>query len=249
MINDIDALSRRERAIIAGIFLSKFGRKVLAEFGFSTFRQAFNVLGYATDTKPSSVKLYRDEFDSLFPNGRHGWNRSPREYCTDILKEVDDMCFDEFAGLIKAIVVENKDIILPGKKIARSVFSAQRLITGETAERYFTATYGEIPRFRGYDCHDTTKTGCGFDFRLSNGSMYFCVEVKGMNERHGTVMLTEKEYETAKETGDRYCLFIVRNFKAKPEHIMFFNPANNAGLAFSKHETTVIQTSYNTSII
>lgn len=248
MIDGIEILNQRERAIITGIYLSKFDKAALNEFGFDTFRQAFNVLGYATGTKPSSVKLYRDEFDSYFPNNRHGWNRGVRDYCKNILKEVDGLSFDEFSNLVKAIVTGNKDIILPGKRLPKSTFSVQRLITGEAAEQYFTSVYGDIPQFIGYTCHNTTKTGCGFDFKLSRDRSFFCIEVKGLNDRKGSIMMTEKEYETAKDVGETYCLFVVRNFKEKPEHSLFFNPANNADLTFRKQETNVVRISYNAAI-
>ena len=241
-------LDRRDKAILTGIYLSKFGGDALAEFGFKTYTEAFNVLGYATGTRPSSVKLYRDEFDQLIPNGRHGWKRGVRPYCLHVLNAVEGASFGEFSNIIKAIVAGTPYIALPGSGTAKTTFSAQRLVTGEAAERYFMQNYRKITEFEGYECHDTTKAGCGFDFMLAKGNDSFCVEVKGLNERQGSVMMTEKEHDTALLVGAKYCLFVVSNFRQRPEHTLFFNPILNAKLAWQKEERTETIVTYNTKI-
>ena len=56
--------------------------------------------------------------------------------------------------------------------------------------------------------NDTTNLACGFDFRLTLEDMPdYYVEVKGMSGESGSVLLTENEYEVAKCTKERYCLF------------------------------------------
>jgi len=58
--------------------------------------------------------------------------------------------------------------------------------------------------------------------------------------------MTEKEYTVANDLGERYCLFLVKNFIMKPTHKYVFNPLNS-GLSFKKIERAVVQTSYSTS--
>lgn len=245
---DITSFTQRDKAVLTGIYLSKFGDKALREFGFSSYKQAYNVLGYALKTKPTSIKLYRDEFDSVFPNRRHGWNREPRGYCMEVLAKANDADFDEFSDLIRAATAKEPASIVPHSETSRRTFSARRLITGEAAEEYFKMNYASIEAFKGYTLHDTTRMGCGFDFKLTLASQFYCIEVKGLDILNGNVMMTEREYETAQETGARYCLFVVRNFHEKPEHIMFFNPTSDCRLHFTKHKRITTEVSYTTDI-
>ena len=67
--------SVRDRAILIGLFLSKFDKKGIEALGFSNFSEAFNTLGLSIGAKPASLKNYRDEFDPLFPNKRMGWHK------------------------------------------------------------------------------------------------------------------------------------------------------------------------------
>lgn len=94
---------------------------------------------------------------------------------------------------------------------------------------------------------DTTNFACGFDFKLSFTTNFFCVEVKGLNANNGNIMLTEKEYGVADELRAHYCLFIVKNFVEKPYHQFFFDPLNS-GLAFQKNERIVKQINYSALI-
>lgn len=241
-------ISNHDKAILIGLYLSKYSEKALEEFGFSTYRQAYNVLGYATHTKPTSVKLYRDEFDAVFPNGRKGWPRGLKKYYHSYLDRTAGLTFDDFSTIVKTFVANDAEISLPGNGLPRRVFSAQRLITGEAAEEYFRQEYATVDAFDGFECHDTTKAGCGFDFKLTRGNDFFCVEVKGLNEMEGSVMMTENEYATATAAGNRYCLFVVRNFKRRPCHDTYFNPVGSGQLNWSKHETIVTVTSYKTTV-
>ena len=78
-------MTRREKSVLAGLFLSKFDFEGLKFLGFDNFTEAFNVIGLALGVQPASIKNYRDEFDPLFPNERRGWHkREIRKYCKDI---------------------------------------------------------------------------------------------------------------------------------------------------------------------
>lgn len=108
-----------------------------------------------------------------------------------------------------------------------------RLITGKAAEEYFVLNYANIEPFCNYSLIDTTNMGCGFDYKLSLGTDNFYIEVKGINERQGNVSMTEKEYNMAEDLMERYCLFIVSNFKKTPEHQLFLIPLIQVILSFN----------------
>jgi hypothetical protein len=101
----------RDKAILMGLYLSKFDTTALQELGFDGFRQAYNALGYTIGAKPNSIKNYRDEFDPYFPNGRQGWcNRELRDYCKEYLDKYSPLEFAPFTELIKSFLIQNYDV-------------------------------------------------------------------------------------------------------------------------------------------
>jgi hypothetical protein len=245
------AFSNRDKAILIGLYLSKYDNIALVELGFDGFNQAFNILGYSIGVKPASIKNYRDEFDPYFSNQRKGWHkRALRDYCKQFHDTYSALALPEFTGLIKSFVIQNYDIEriieqTEKKDYAESV--AKRLITGKAAEEYFKINYGNIEPFIGYDLKDATNLACGFDYKLSLNSNFYCVEVKGLNVNTGNILMTEKEYSVANNLKDNYCLFIVKNFAEKPNHRYIFNPIDN-GLDFKRIERQVVQVSYSMAV-
>ncbi len=243
--------SSRDKAILIGLYLSKFDLEGLDALGFEGFIQAYNALGYSIGFKPASLKNYRDEFDPYFPNPRVGRHkRALREYCKKILDNFGSLSLITFTDLIKSFVIKNYEIEEFIEKIEKRDTSetvAKRLITGRAAEEYFKANYLSENEFRNHDLTDTTIMACGFDFKLSLHSDFYCIEVKGVNTTTGSIAMTEKEFFVANELKSKYCLFIVTNFIEKPRHQLFFDPLNSR-LNFKKTERHVIQINYSTSI-
>jgi len=249
-INDID---KRDKAILMGLFLSRFDKQALDSFGFTGFRQAYNVLGLSIGVKPNSINNYRDEFDPYFPNTRKGWHkRELRDYCKAYMDVTSDMSFDEFYSVIKHIldggIIDDSDIVKERKVVSRG-FMANRLITGKAAEEYFVMNYQSVDVFQNYKLQNTTQMGCGFDFKLSLAQKHFYVEVKGINEKSGSILMTEKEHSVADDLRDLYCLFIVSNFRKTPEHHLFFNPLYVPQLEFKRQERIITQISYSAKMI
>jgi len=243
--------SNRDKAILIGLYLSKFDEEGLKELGFDAIVQAFNTLGYSIGVKPASIKNYRDEFDPYFPNQRKGWHkRSLRDYCKKILDDFSSVNFYDFTELIKSFLIPNYEIeklVENIQKKDRSESVAKRLITGKSAEEYFKINYQTINHFKDYELKDTTSLACGFDFKLSLQTSFYCVEVKGLNMSAGNIMMTEKEFFVANELKQQYCLFVVMNFAEKPYHEYLFDPLNSR-LSFKKVERQVTQVSYSTTI-
>jgi len=254
MILDSSRIPTREKLILTGIYLSKFGPLGLKKLGFRTYAEAYNVVGYALGSRPSSIKNYRDEFDPIFPNARKGWHkREIREYCKKVLDEYGKLDFASFTGLMKSFVgydentwsgIKTKD---DGEERASGF--ARRLITGLAAERYFESVHSTLPEFQGYSMENTTQLGCGYDFRLSRQGAgdFLAVEVKGISEKAGSVLLTPREYEAATELQNSFYLFVVKNFQKEPYHELFVNPIAGK-LQFTRTERVLIQVSWLTRI-
>lgn len=234
--------------------MSKFDTAGLGLLGFDSFTEAFNVIGYALAGKPASIKNYRDEFDPLFPNPRFGWRKRPtREYCLKVMMEYGNLDLETFGTLVKSFVnfsdlespaEENND----GDSDLESAF-ARRLITGLAAEKYFETVLPSISQFHNYNLEDTTRLGCGYDFRLRNQTSdeFLAVEVKGLRDKSGGISLTPKEYRVAASLTDRFYLFVVKNFRESPFHEIYKNPISSP-LVFERKERVVIQISWQTTI-
>ncbi|MDR3131464.1 MAG: DUF3883 domain-containing protein [Treponema sp.] len=247
-----NVFSVREKAILIGLYLSKFDTLGLHELGFDSAIQAFNVFGYSIGVKPASIKNYRDEFDPYFPNQRKGWHkRELRDYCSEIMLRFESLNFNDFTRLIKNLTINNYEIekfvkqFSTENKTEESV--AKRLLTGKAAEEYFKKNYLSVPEFIGHGLFDATNLACGFDFKTMWDNEFYCVEVKGLNLSYGNIMMTEKEFVIARELKWKYCLFVVANFAETPYHKLYFNPVDGR-LDFQRVERKVIQTSYVTSI-
>jgi hypothetical protein len=250
MVLSSQQIAKREKLILVGLYLSKYDSLGLKTLGFESFVEAFNVIGYALGSKPASIKNYRDEFDPLFPNPRKGWHkRQIREYCLKILAAYKSLDFESFTGLIKSFVGYDENVwseVQPkADKGETESYFAKRLITGLAAEQYFEAIQPSLPEFKGYVMENTTRLGCGYDFRLrtENGEDFLAVEVKGLKERMGSLSLTPKEHDVAVSLRDRFFLFVVKNFQELPFHEIFQNPLSGR-LQFRKTERVMVQVSW-----
>ncbi len=246
-------IATREKLILVGLYLAKYDSLGLKRLGFDNFTEAFNVIGYAMASKPASIKNYRDEFDPLFPNRRKGWHkRKTRSYCRDVFEEYRTLDLESFTGLIKSFVGYDENFwseLAPKEKPSAQSNFAQRLITGLAAERYFESVRPSLPEFKGYAVHNTTNLGCGYDFRLEieRSKDFLAVEVKGLQDVTGNLSLTPKEHELAAELGDRFFLFVVKNFRESPFHEIFRNPLSSK-LRFTKKERVIVQVSWLASV-
>src|SRR5260221_251227 len=165
MLLNPERIAAREKLILAGLYLSKYDSLGLKKLGFESFREAFNVIGYALGSRPNSIKNYRDEFDPLFKNKRQGWHKRPRrEFCMEIYKKYKDLDLETFVTLLKSFVgydenalstVESKEEQKEGES-----FFAKRLVTGLAAEHYFEAIQPKLAEFKNYKLENTTRLGC-----------------------------------------------------------------------------------------
>lgn len=254
MVLQQEQIPTREKLILAGLYLSKYDSAGLKQLGFESFVEAFNVIGYALGARPASIKNYRDEFDPLFPNRRKGWHkRATREYCLKVYQEYKSLDLESFTGLVKSFVGYDENLwseVRPkdDEKDGESNF-AKRLITGLAAEQYFEAVQPRLAEFKDCTVENTTRLGCGFDFRLRAGTRaeFLAVEVKGMKEQNGSVSLTPKEYQVASNLTERFYLFVVKNFRESPFHEIYQNPLAGS-LRFTKKERVMVHVSWLTTV-
>ena len=248
------AFTSRDKLVLAGLYLSKFDMVGVRHLGFESFTEAFNVIGYALGSKPASIKNYRDEFDPQNSNQRKGWHKRPmRPYCREIFEKCNQLELEVFTKLLQSFLdteSDNEIFVSPGEsELKAEERFAQRLMTGHAAEQYFEAFRATVPEFSGYEIENTTRFGCGYDFRLhpSGGSDFLAVEVKGLREKTGSILLTPKEHSVASRMLDRYFLFVVRNFRETPTHEVYRDPLSGI-LPFKRIERTIIQVSWVTPI-
>ena len=245
-------MAKREKLILAGLFLSRFDTLGLALLGFESFKEAFNVIGFALGGKPASVKNYRDEFDPHFPNPRSGWHqRSLRLHCAKVLKEHENLDIQTFCALIKSFVgyEEKASTEVVADEDENDSAFARRLITGLAAEQYFEAIQPSLSEFSEYVVENTTRLGCGYDFRLRSKSdePFLAVEVKGLKDKTGGLSFTPKEHRVAETLTDRFYLFVVKNFREVPSHQIYRNPLAGP-LCFESRERIIVQVSWHTNV-
>ncbi len=254
MYEQLTQLNNTDKAMLMGLFIAKFDKRALNSFGFTSKQEAYNVFGYAVKASPNSIKLYKQEYDPYYPNGNRGFaKRKTKTHCLDIMKRFDDLSFEEFQCIVNMFVLDKyvdlRDIRIDKRQSKERKFIANRLLTGKAAEEYFVMNYQNITPFKNYLLTDTTNMGSGFDYKLSLNADNYYVEVKGINERQGSILMTDKEHRMAEILLERYCLFVVCNFKKSPIHQMFFNPLYDERLLFTKQERHVTQISYTSNII
>jgi hypothetical protein len=250
MVLTPEHVKTRERPIVVGLYLSKYDSVGLKRLGFESFTEAFNVIGYALRSRPASIKNYRDEFDPLFPNRRKGWRKRPiRSNCLSVFEEYENLDLESFTGLIRSFVGYDEnagsEVHAVEERADGESHFAKRLITGLAAEHYFESVHASIPEFKDHVLENTTRLGCGFDFRLRLGDAgdFLAVEVKGLKERSGGLLLTPREYEVATTLKDRFFLFVVKNFQESPFHEIFRNPLDSR-LQFRRTERITVHVSW-----
>jgi hypothetical protein len=117
------------------------------------------------------------------------------------------------------------------------------------AENYFESVRPTMPEFKDCSLENTTRLGCGYDFRLfpPTKADFLAVEVKGLNDRTGGLSLTPKEYQIASALTSRFFLFIVKNFRESPFHELYQNPLATR-LKFTKKERVTVHVSWQTTV-
>ena len=226
-----------QKMMLIGLFLSKFDTDGLKALGFSRFWEAYNAFALLLGGPPKNINNYRDEFDPYFPNPRKGWHLRPlRPTRKAMMEKYAGLSLDEFAKLIRDITSPLGEVEEVAEKVESESF-AKRMITGQSAEKYFEVHYQEVSCFKDALLTRTTAFGCGFDFKLEvSGTPYMAVEVKGLGAVNGSIQLTNKEYNIADYLKERYFLYVVRGFETPHPFFTVVRDPISSGLELKKHE-------------
>ncbi|MBI4773310.1 MAG: DUF3883 domain-containing protein [Deltaproteobacteria bacterium] len=221
-------------ALVAAFYLSKFDAEALARLGYSRFKEAFVDIGLQLGVNPRSVKNKRDDFDPIFSNARAGWHqRELGPSRQKVLQLLNDLSFDALTGFVRDLIRDpayrqSREVMHVLKELKRERRENWRFIprgaTGRMAEELFVEWFreGRTP-FRG-TIEDRREDGCGYDFLVRDGEAAQFVEVKGVADREGGVLFTDKEWQTAQDSTEYYLAFFV-NLRKTPELRVFSNPS------------------------
>ncbi|HOI17811.1 MAG TPA: DUF3883 domain-containing protein [Geobacteraceae bacterium] len=223
-------------ALIVGFYLSKYDNGALERLGYATFKEAYADIGAEFGVNPGSVKNKRDDFDPLFSNSRAGWHQ--RELGPSRLKTLhllNELSFDALTGFVTDLIrdagyrqsPEVKDVLEALKQEHHMGHHfVPRGATGRMAEELFLKWFqeGRTP-FSG-SIEDRRDDGCGYDFLIKEGALERYVEVKGLAENEGGVLLTDKEWQVA-QGNVNYNLAIFMNLRESPALRLISNPASS----------------------
>ena len=101
---------------------------------------------------------------------------------------------------------------------------AERLLTGRRAEDHFLENCRDIIGFGRSMVEDYRLAACGFDFGV-RGTERLAVEVKGLKEKRGDILFTDREWVEAQTRKQDYWLVIVGNLQATPLVRLITDPA------------------------
>ena len=233
---------------LIGYGLAKFDYAFIHEFGFTTktaFGQYFVDLGLANTWK--AVSNRQDSFDPYFDNGRRGWyQRNQREH---IKLFIDSLFGNEdahgFANVVKMYIKDidsNIDLSVASASPATKSKFKQLQETGKEAEFYFMSNYKSVERFENGILEDARLWGDGYDFQIQTGNTFLLAEVKGVREKHGSIRMTQNEYNKAAEYKYDYILVIVSNLVSTPKLSLFENPIEL--LQLTPREQRAVQTNF-----
>lgn len=217
-----------ENSIYISYYLSRFNEEAIKNLGYQTWKQAFEDLSYKLKINKHTIKNWRDEFDP-FHGHRAGWHqRPPRKLITYILAQFEQL--EEFdvrqivleiisGNQIEIPIIDNSD----DKEISNPIFIL-RGPTGKKAEDYFI----EYHRIHNLPLEgeiiDTRDWGCGYHFQIKSGTDRHFIEVKGLADNQGGILLTNKEWKKAEEEGINYTICLVSNLSETPEITFINNP-------------------------
>lgn len=231
--------NNRKLAHIVAYYLSRFDREGLTNLGYRSFNEAFEKSGKELDVKPNYIKLNRDEFDVEHPH-RKGWrNRPMAPSVLNVINALKDLDEPTLRSIVLDILAKGKDPALPEdfeslvtiipdeKKKKRKQAYIPRNITGRKAEEIFINWYKSDQKTfpQGKDFVDMRDYGCGYDFQIViSDKQIYAIEVKGIAEDEGGILITGKEWETASVMKTDYYLVIVKNVDTNPVISVINNP-------------------------
>lgn len=118
-----------------------------------------------------------------------------------------------------------------------------RSLTGDLAEKHFITWFETGESMFTAPLADCRLFQCGYDFEANCDGVPAYIEVKGIKNVRGGVLMTDKEWTTCSELGDQYFMVLVRSVGLmRPPIEVYRNPAET--LQARQNVATVIQVSW-----
>lgn len=230
-----DAGKRAKRleteAIVIGYAMSRLDRAFLSSFEVRSWKSAFSLAAKAIGVRESSLKNLRDEFDPIHNNLRKGWwDRSIRTSRQRVALELGEVSDDALLELVRKIINRDNeatdvaiDALTPENNVASAV--AERLLTGRRAEEYFLKNSYEIVGVKSENLVDYRINASGFDFAInsSDGRVF---EIKGIKDKKGDILFTDREWLEAERRSKNYILVVIGQLKSTPVSKVIIDPRN-----------------------
>jgi hypothetical protein len=221
----------KRSAHIIAYYLSRFDKQALISLGFKTDRQAFEETALRLGVKPNYIKFRRDEFDVEYPH-RKGWHkREKSSSIISILNTFSELDFLSMESIVKEILsgspgeIQSKDVGMLLRVLEEDAedkirpFYVSRTLTGRNAEEAFMKWFYDNPHYFGTNgiLTDRRDHGCGYDFKLAlPGGKELAIEVKGLSADQSGILLTSKEWDTARVMKEDYYLALISNLEDNP---------------------------------
>ena len=118
-----------------------------------------------------------------------------------------------------------------------------RALTGWLAEKHFMTWFETGESLFTTPLGDCRLLQCGYDFEATYDGVPAYIEVKGLKDSRGGVLMTDKEWSTCNELGEHYFIVLVRSVESmRPPIEVYRNPA--VILPARQNVATVIQVSW-----
>ncbi|MGL4552680.1 MAG: DUF3883 domain-containing protein [Gemmataceae bacterium] len=228
-------------ALVLGYAMSRLDDRYRQTRKVTTWKEAFQEVAECLGVKATSIKLLRDEFDPWHANTRTGWQRPIKPSRQRILDDLKDVGDEALMALVDRILARDEEAtreataaLVPGPRAAQAV--AERLLTGQRAERYFME---HVDSLLGYDTArllDLRSQGCGFDFGI-DGEERIAIEVKGIKQLAGNILFTDREWREGQLRRTDYHLVVVGNLAMTPQAKVIRDPTGTLNATSSLQAT------------
>ncbi|MEZ6043933.1 MAG: DUF3883 domain-containing protein [Planctomycetaceae bacterium] len=236
--------------MLAGYYLSRFDKVAYGRFSGQSHSAVHKYLAERIGVPASSVKLWRDEFDPIHANSRQGWHKRKmapsRLRMAEMLGGVSEvgvygLLIDCFENQEANVVELLREIDAPSPGSNEKI--PTRSLTGGRAEEQFINWFRTGKSIFTGPLDDCRLLQCGYDFEAFYAGAQAYIEVKGLRDNSGGVLMTDKEWTTCAELGELYFMILVRSVEAtRPTIEVYRNPAET--LKARQNVATVVQVSW-----
>lgn len=219
--------------MLAGYYLSRFDKIAYGRFSGNSQSTVHKYLAERVGVPASSVKLWRDEFDPIHANSRQGWHKRTmtpsRLRMAELLGTVSEI--GVYGLLVECLENPLADVLDLLEGIEAGITEpdevvSTRSLTGMLAEQHFVDWFETGESLFVPPLQDCRLLQSGYDFKAIHEGLPAFIEVKGLRDNHGGVLMTDKEWNTCAELAEQYFIVLVRSVESiRPRIEVYRNPA------------------------